>query len=77
MKLIRRGLAIIWRFLVVFVGIWCVAGFVDRFVAGMGGGHHIPAPIPHQWLVAAAFVSLLLASVWYHSGIGKPARPQP
>jgi hypothetical protein len=77
MRLIRRALAIIWRFLVVFVGIWSVAGFVDGFVAGIGGGHHIPRPIPHEWLAVSLFVSLLLASVWYHSGIGTRVRPQP
>jgi hypothetical protein len=77
MRLIRRALAISWRFLVVFVGIWAVAGLVDGFIAGIGGGHHIPRPIPHDWLVASLFASLLLASVWYHWRTGTSARSQP
>jgi len=49
-------LGLLWRFLVLWIAVW--------FLAGLVLGHDLPRPLPDKWMAAFFGVSFGLAWLW-------------
>lgn len=59
----------IWRFVVLLLIGW--------FLAGLILGHHLPSPIPTDWVATSVVASIALAWLWSAWSANRKKRAQP